>query len=163
MKHMFDYDMMVSDKKCFIKKADIWLISAVLVIALLILLVFRLNRTQGSYAKVSGDSMVIMQIPLVQSEAKYYLMTESIQHEPLYSIEELSAEEWLNIQRPSEYYNVILCQDGEVRMIESNCPDQICVHHSAVSATGENIICLPHKIVIEIISDEEHELDGVAY
>lgn len=162
-------------------KSDIWLMSAVLVIALLILLVFRLSRTQGSYANVTYDGTSLIQIPLTQSEARYYLLTESImlsedkaqvgsgqlqineEQKPAYDLRELSEEEWRNVQLPSCDYNVILYQNGEVRMIESSCPDQICVHHSTVSATGENIICLPHKIVIEIVSDEEHELDGVVY
>lgn len=168
MKHMFDCDIMSSGKKHFITKADIWLISAILAIALIILFVFRLTRTQGSYANISYDGMIIMQIPLSQSETRYYLLTESIsgsyeETQPICSIEELSEEEWLNMQRSSEDYNVLICHNGEVRMIESNCPDQICVHHSAINATGENIICLPHKIVVEIISDEESKLDGVAY
>lgn len=167
MKHMFDCSIISSDKKHFMTKADIWLISAILTFALIILLVFYFTRTQGSYANISYDGMIIMQIPLSQSEDRYYLLTESISgsygEQPICSIEELSEEEWLNIQHPLEDYNVILCQNGEIRMVESSCPDQICVHHSAINATGENIICLPHKIVIEIINDEESELDGVAY
>lgn len=168
MKRMFDYDIMSSKKKRFMTKADIWLISAILTIALIILFVFRQTRTLGSYANLSYDGMIIMQIPLSQSEAKYYLLTESKSSsnegtQPVYGIVELSEEEWLEIQHPLEDYNVVLCQNGEIRMIESNCPDQICVHHSAIYATGENIICLPHKIVIEIINDEESKLDGVAY
>lgn len=165
---MFDCDIIISEKKHFMTKADIWLISAILTIALIILIVFRLTRTQGNYANISYDGMIIMQIHLLQSEDKYYLLKESIsgsyeETQPICSIDELSEEEWLNIQHSSEVYNVLLCQNGEVRMIESNCPDQICVHHRAISATGENIICLPHKIVVEIINDEESKLDGVAY
>lgn len=168
MKRMFDYDIMSSNKKHFMTKADILLISAILTIALIILLIFRLTRTQGSYANVSYDGMIIMQIPLSQSETKYYMLTESIsgsyeEAQPICSIEELSEDEWLNLQHPLEDYNVLLCLNGEVRMIESSCPDQICVHHSGICMAGENIICLPHKIVVEIIGDKGHELDGVAY
>lgn len=168
LKHMFGCGMIISDKKHFMTKADILMISAILTIALIILLVFRLTRTQGSYANVSYDEMIIMQIPLLQSEVKYYLLTENISRsyddtQSVYGIVEMSEEEWLNIQHSSEDYNVLLCQNGEIQMIESSCPDQVCVHHSAIRMAGENIICLPHKIVIEIIKDEESELDGVAY
>ncbi|MDE5865030.1 MAG: NusG domain II-containing protein [Lachnospiraceae bacterium] len=150
------------------KKADIWLISAIMIVALIILLVFRLTRTQGSYANISYDGLIIMQIPISNLEAKYYLLTENIPHsyedtQSVYGIVELSEEEWLNIQHPLEDYNVLLCLNGEVRMIESSCTDQICVHHSAICMAGESIICLPHKIVIEIVSDKGNELDGVAY
>lgn len=165
---MFGCDMIISDKKHFMTKADIWLISAILIIALIILLFFRMTRTQGSYANISYNGIIIFQIPLSQSKAKYYLLTESIsgsneETQSVYGVVELSEEEWLDIQYPLGDYNVILCQNGEIRMIEGNCPDQICVHHSAICMAGENIICLPHKIVIEIINNEESKLDGVAY
>ncbi len=60
-------------------------------------------------------------------------------------------------------YNLFSCENGEIRMIRSSCPDLICVHHRPVSSAGENIICLPHKLVIEIIGMQENELDGVVY
>ncbi|MDE6750659.1 MAG: NusG domain II-containing protein, partial [Lachnospiraceae bacterium] len=151
---MFDYGIMSSDKKHFMTKADILMISAILTIALIILLIFSLTRTQGSYANISYDGLIIMQIPLSNSEAKYYLLTENIPRsyedtQSVYDIVEFSEEEWLNIQHPLEDYNALLCQNGEVRMIESSCPDQICVHHSAICMAGESLICLRPKIVIE--------------
>lgn len=166
MKRTFDCDMIVSDKasditsdrKSSMTKADICLVAVIVVTALFIALIFRLNRTPGSYANVTCDGRVLIQIPLTQSEAKYYLLTESII--------ELSEDEWKNTQLPSvlsDDYNVIVCQDGKVRMAESSCPDQICVYHSAIYASGESIICLPHKVIVEVISDEERELDGVVY
>lgn len=60
-------------------------------------------------------------------------------------------------------YNLFSCENGEIRMIRSSCPDLLCVHHRPVSRAGENIICLPHKLVIEIIGAQENELDGVVY
>ena len=55
----------------------------------------------------------------------------------------------------------IQIKDGEASMIEADCPDQICVHEKAISADGESIICLPNKIVVEVESDKESELDAV--
>ena len=52
-------------------------------------------------------------------------------------------------------------KNGEASMIEADCPDQICVHEKAISADGESIICLPNKIVVEVESDKESELDAV--
>ena len=60
-------------------------------------------------------------------------------------------------------YNLFSCENGEIRMIQSSCPDLICVRHKPVSGTGENIICLPHELVIEIMGAQENELDGVVY
>lgn len=59
-------------------------------------------------------------------------------------------------------YNTLKLSKSGVFMEASDCPDQICVHHSPVSASGENIICLPHKLVVEIRGKtEEDGLDGM--
>lgn len=47
-------------------------------------------------------------------------------------------------------YNTILIEDGTVKVIEADCPNQVCVHTQAISEVGEMIVCLPHKLVIEI-------------
>lgn len=45
--------------------------------------------------------------------------------------------------------------DGRVRMIDSACPDKLCVHMGWKSRSGDSIICLPNRVVIEIRSGEE--------
>ncbi|MDR1017578.1 MAG: NusG domain II-containing protein [Lachnospiraceae bacterium] len=57
--------------------------------------------------------------------------------------------------------NVIQIKDKKVKMIEATCPDKICVHHKAISKDGESIICLPHKLVVEIDSKKKSEFDFV--
>lgn len=58
--------------------------------------------------------------------------------------------------------NVFVIENGEVRMKEATCPDQICVHHKPISKNKESIICLPNKVVIEITGlDEKTELDSI--
>ena len=53
-------------------------------------------------------------------------------------------------------FNLFSVTDGVVRMEAADCRDQICVRHRAVSAVGESIICLPHKLVVEITTGEAH-------
>lgn len=57
--------------------------------------------------------------------------------------------------------NVLAIEKGKVKMKEADCPDQICVHHKAISKNKESIVCLPNKVVIEIVSSEESELDAI--
>lgn len=47
-------------------------------------------------------------------------------------------------------YCLIEIKDKNVRVIESSCPDKICAKTGWISKPGENIICLPSRIVIEI-------------
>lgn len=62
--------------------------------------------------------------------------------------------------------NVCRIQDGRVRMIQADCPDQICVHTAEISRDGGSIVCLPNRIVLEIISDRadgsHNEVDSVS-
>lgn len=39
---------------------------------------------------------------------------------------------------------------GAVRVVESDCPNQDCVHTGAVSGAGRSIVCLPARVSIQI-------------
>lgn len=41
---------------------------------------------------------------------------------------------------------------GRVRMVDSACPDKLCVKTGWISSPGESIVCLPNRVVIEIVS-----------
>lgn len=179
MKHMFGCDKIKSGKKSFMTKADLLFLMGILAAAFVLLFAFRVFRTPGALAVVSCDGQEMIQIALSQEEAQYYLVIW--ESEPLaepktseknverFRLLNLSPEKWeeeaeaLFAENGTEEYNLFVCENGEVRMIQSNCPDLLCVHHRAVSGVGENIICLPHKLVIEVIGAQENELDGVVY
>ena len=63
----------------------------------------------------------------------------------------------------NEYENVMVIRDGKVSVREANCPDSICVKTRAVSKAGETIVCLPHKLIIEVVaSPSDSDLDMTA-
>lgn len=49
--------------------------------------------------------------------------------------------------------NIIVREGTKVYMIEASCPDQLCVRQGEISEIGETIVCLPHRLVVEITSD----------
>lgn len=56
--------------------------------------------------------------------------------------------------------NTLTINGGKAVMSDADCPDKICVSHKPISKTGETIVCLPHKIVVEIVSgNDEKETD----
>lgn len=60
-----------------------------------------------------------------------------------------------------EHRNVLVIKDSRAYISEADCPDRICVKTRAVTYVGETIVCLPHKLIIEIIlSDADSELDA---
>ncbi|EHN58149.1 NusG domain II-containing protein [Oenococcus kitaharae] len=58
-------------------------------------------------------------------------------------------------------YDVIVATGNEVRVIEANCPDQICVHHAPIDQAGQSIVCLPHKLIIEVKSGSGRTFGGI--
>ena len=58
--------------------------------------------------------------------------------------------------------NGVLIEDGNVRMKYSDCHNQICVEHAPISRSGESIICLPHKLVVEVRGGKEADVDAIA-
>ena len=60
-------------------------------------------------------------------------------------------------------YNIIDIKDGQVSMTEADCHNQVCVHHKPIEKNGQSIICLPHKVVVEIVSSKgEGDYDTLA-
>ena len=58
--------------------------------------------------------------------------------------------------------NVVVVEDGGVCVSKADCPNQDCVETGVVDQVGEQIICLPHELVVEVKSeDEEPEYDVV--
>lgn len=61
-------------------------------------------------------------------------------------------------------YNLIEIGDEKVRVIEADCPDQLDVKQGYISKTGEIIVCLPNRLVIEIKGlDDERDVDYISH
>lgn len=58
--------------------------------------------------------------------------------------------------------NMLVIKNGKADMVEADCPDKLCVKQKAVSKNHESIICLPNKVIVEVDSSENSELDAVA-
>ncbi len=49
--------------------------------------------------------------------------------------------------------NVIVVKDGTVYVSESDCEKHECMRQGKLSAPGKQIICLPHRLWIEVVTD----------
>lgn len=54
-------------------------------------------------------------------------------------------------------YNILSIKGGSAVIIEANCPDKICAGQRAISKNGETIICLPHKLVFQVVGIDKDE------
>ncbi|MHA5179805.1 NusG domain II-containing protein [Oenococcus oeni] len=58
-------------------------------------------------------------------------------------------------------YNVVVATGKKVKIVEANCPDQICVQHAAIGKAGQSIVCLPHKLIVKIKSSDGRTFGGI--
>lgn len=63
--------------------------------------------------------------------------------------------------KEGDHINKITIKGGNVQMSFSTCKSQDCVKQGTIKDSSKSIICLPHKIVVEIES-KESEFDSVS-
>ena len=116
------------------KRNDWKLMGLILGIAVLFIIGrFVMGQENGSYMRISVDG----------TEFGTYLLSQD---------QEITIYET----------NVCRIQDGKVYMVSAKCPDQVCVHHEPISNTGESIICLPNRVVLEVKGSEDGQLDSIS-
>ncbi len=122
------------------KPLKFWLIPLVLVVLVCagLLLFQMLHRQTGALVRVTQDGQVVGEYPLDQPRT-------------------------LRFESKSGGYNVVVIQDGAVKVAEASCPDQICVRKGPTNQTADPIACLPNGLIIEVVTGEgTSQLDGVS-
>ncbi|MEG0806285.1 MAG: NusG domain II-containing protein [Lachnospiraceae bacterium] len=72
----------------------------------------------------------------------------------------LSRDCTIKIKAGNKRYNVLVIQNGYADMREATCPDGVCVAHRKINKKGETLVCLPNKVVVEIINTDRAEVDS---
>lgn len=114
------------------KKRDLYLAAALLLAAGILFLVMRIgNQKEGSQVKVTVDGEI-------------------------YGVYSLWKEQEIEIKETAGE-NRIRIEDGKVRMIAADCPDGYCMDQGEIHRATETIVCLPHRVVVEVITQGETE------
>ena len=113
---------------------DAILVAVLLVLGGALALFLWITRQTGGYVSVQVDGEVLMELPL--SEDTRIVLGEG------------------------EHTNVLVIEDGMARVVEADCPDQICVNQGAVRYAGESIVCLPHKLVVTVEGGRPNDVDA---
>lgn len=127
-----------NDKKRKLRN-DIILAAVIILIAVAGLLIFSLNKEEGAYATVFINGKETAAYPL--SKDTEVVITSGAENENT---------------------NTLVIKDGKAYVSDADCPDKICVDTRAASYVGETIVCLPHKLVIEITADNAEQQFDVA-
>lgn len=71
----------------------------------------------------------------------------------------LNKDKTFKIKIDKDEYNIVEIKNGKVKMREANCRDLICTHMPSIEKVGETIVCLPHRLILEIISSDDEKDD----
>lgn len=102
---------------------DITVILLVLVVSAVFLL-FGLFKDNGKKAVVLVDEEIVLEL-LLSNDAEHKIETES-------------------------GFNIITVDNGDIFVSAADCKDSICIKRGKINKTGESIVCLPHKLIVEI-------------
>lgn len=120
-------------------KGDILVMGVILMTALLFFMIPKIRNSQNENGKVE----VWQDGELLDS---YSLLEDKV----------------VSVQAEDGGYNLVLISGGNARVTDADCPDKLCIRQRSISENGESIICLPHKLVLQITSGKESGLDAVA-
>ena len=121
------------------KHSRLWalLLLVIAVLSLLSLLLIKYFQKQGDVVEIRQGGELLYTLPLWE-------------------------EQTLTISNPNGGYNTVVIEQGTVSVTEANCPDGVCVNHGPTSQTADPIVCLPNRLVVQVITQTPDELDGVS-
>lgn len=115
--------------------SDIILIAVILIVSLSVLLIVFLTREEGNTVVVYVDGDKVAEYPL-SVDGVYYLNNGT---------------------------NTLVIEDGVAYMRDATCPDKFtgngCVNTGKISYVGQKIVCLPNKLIVEIVGEGEGIVD----
>ena len=117
----------------------------------------------GDMKRVRNDCILILIVVLLAGGFWFVQYINSMQAEAVLRIYQngelrgeydLSQPKTLPVKEEDYGYNLVMIEDGTVRITDADCPDQLCMKQRSISKNGESIICLPHKLVLQICAKE---------
>lgn len=105
----------------------IFLLLGILIISFLLLLLPYFSSPENPVAEIYRDGILIQTINLNH-------ITEPLTIPIVYE----------------DCENILIATNGCIRMKSANCPDKLCVHQGEIRSGASPIVCLPHRLVIQI-------------
>jgi len=80
----------------------------------------------------------------------------------LYGTYDLGKDQEISVETERGGVNLIAIENGAAYMKAANCPDGLCMHQGRISRDKQTIVCLPHKLVVEVTGGQEREYDAIS-
>jgi len=122
--------------KKYIRKADIILFIVLVVVGLTASIILAMSKS-------GGDTVVVQRNGELYGKYSLFEDREIV-------ISDTAKAKSSNAKSSNKTENVLVIKDGTAIMESASCHNQVCVHHAAISQTGESIVCLPNKVIVKI-------------
>ncbi len=120
-----------------LKRNDIILIGVGILLCIVVIAYYTLTKEEGSKVEITIDGEVYNTLVL-EEDTEFTVYAENGE------------------------YNTFVIKDGYVDMVDASCPDKLCVNQNDIHYDTETIVCLPNKVVLEIIDGEDSDVDMIA-
>jgi len=67
------------------------------------------------------------------------------------------------IELPKNNQIHIVVEKNSIQVEDASCPDKVCIRTGAVSKPGQNIVCLPNKVVVYIAGAGDSTIDDLSF
>ena len=80
----------------------------------------------------------------------------------LYGTYALNEPQEIPIELDGRIANTVVIENGSAHMKDADCPDKLCMRQGSISRDGQTIVCLPHKLVVEVTGGEKEDYDSIS-
>ena len=120
--------------------------------------------------KIKRDAVLVL-LCIIISAAVYFIINIYVKKDGAYAVVKVDGEiiRSLELNKNTSVIvhgyqggsNTIVVDNGQVYMTDADCPDKLCERTGRISRTGESIVCLPHRVVVEIQGNTAERSDSV--
>lgn len=115
-------------------RLDIIIIAAILLVATVALVLTLALRERGDAVRVTVGGVTVGEYPL-SVDATYTLNGGT---------------------------NILVIDGGVAYLSYADCPDKTCVNTGKIKYVGQSIVCLPNKITVAVIGDDDGGVDLIS-
>ncbi len=112
-------------KDKIINKYDLLLLLLIITVSVITVMTVKATRKEGYRVRITCDGEILQTMP-IDKNTEYIFNSEN-------------------------GTNTVIIKDGCAYVVNADCPDKVCEEYEPIDDAGEVIICLPHKLVVEVI------------
>lgn len=124
-----------------LKKLDyvvIIVLTILTIVSFIITLTFSNRKYDSEYVEIHVDGKLYKKVPLNNNEETIEVIT-------------------------SLGKNVIQISKGKAHISEADCPDKVCIKDGYIDNPSKILVCLPNKVVVQVIGNNKQATDDNSY